>query len=127
MNLDAVLYGIQHSSDYKLQYTIATIPINTRIIRNSQSVISDSQTINPITPIIIAVIPIAVINFIIFITIYRLRNKPFNLPIYIHPFQASFTYFLILGTSCSFLIHQSMTHNYACLVVELLLIAFLNL
>lgn len=70
--------GIQHSNDYKLQYTIATMATIIRTIRNIQSVISVSQTISPIAPIIIAVIAIAANNFARSITLYRLRNKFVN-------------------------------------------------
>lgn len=106
--------GIQHSSDYKLQYISPTIHININTIRIIQSVISVSQINNPIAPIIIVVIAIAANNFIRSITLYRLRNKPINLCFRIVIVQAFSPELLVDCTLCFFLTGYQMFHKSFC-------------
>lgn len=107
----AVLYGIQHSSDYKLQYTAPTIHtiIITRSI--SQSVFSINQTKPDITAKIIIVIIIAANNFTRSINLYRLRNKLFHLHYHKILAQVSFICFSIHYISYSFQLHYHMFRN----------------
>lgn len=110
----AVLYGIQHSSDYKLQYTTPTI--HTSIITRSisQSVFSISRAIPDITAKIIIVIIIAAHNFIRSITLYRLRNKPISLCFRIVIVQAFSPELLVGCILCFFLTGCQMFHKSFC-------------
>ena len=109
---------------YKLQYTIATIAINTATIRINQSVISVSQIINPIAPIIIAVIAIAAISFIRSIVIYISQNKFFHLHYHKILVRVSFIDFSIRYTFYSFRVPLSKFRNTFYQVAEFQLVSF---
>lgn len=93
-------------------------------IRNIQSVISVSQTINQIAPIIIAVIAIAAINFIRSIAIYISQNKFFHLHYHKILVRVSFIGFLIRYTFYSFRVPLSKFRNTFYQVAEFQLVSF---
>ena len=118
---------LYRKANYKLQYTSPTIHININTIRIIQSVISVSQTINPIAPIIIVVIAIAANNFIRSIVICILQNKFFHLhyhKILVLPYVISF---LVHYTYYFFRIRCRMFRSFSYLEVVFLWVSFCSL